>query len=85
LRKHRRSLLDRQAAGLTEGWIFPSGAGTLRTSSSLRKPLLAALKIAQIDRRQTAHGFRRTLLKVRPTCAGGDARTEAKRPVRRFL
>lgn len=41
-------------------WVFPSRKGTLLRTASLRKPLLAALKAAEIERRHTVHGFRRT-------------------------
>jgi integrase len=57
---HRRQLLERQARGLAEGWVFPTSEGTLMMHSVLSKPLKAALKEAKIEKRFTVHCFRRT-------------------------
>ncbi len=61
LEAHRRLLVQAQHPGLAAGWVFPSVRGGLRTSSSIVKPLVAALKKAGVRRRQTVHGLRRTL------------------------
>ena len=42
LKEHRRRLLEAQAPGLEEGWVFPSKTGGLMQPSSLRKPLAKA-------------------------------------------
>lgn len=61
LREHRSRLLKKQAAGLDEGWVFPSGKGTLRTTGSLVKAWRACCDTAGITERFTVHGLRRTL------------------------
>lgn len=72
LRDHRKRLIERQAKGLAEGWVFPGEKGTLRSTASLRAPLHAALKAAKIDRRQTVHGLRRTFNNLVRQFASGE-------------
>jgi len=60
LRSHRHRLLVDQAAGLAEGWMFPSRAGTLRTPNSIDAAWRKALVIAEITQRFTLHGLRYT-------------------------
>ena len=60
LADHRRDMLEAQAPGLADGWVFPSKAGTLMSHVTLQKPLKAALAAAGISERFTLHGFRRT-------------------------
>lgn len=61
LREHRRKLLERQAPGLAEGMVFPSEVGTYLRTAGPRKAMLKALAWAQVRRRVTLHGMRRTL------------------------
>jgi integrase len=60
LREHRRTLVESQAPGLHDGWVFPSEAGTLRTPGGLWKAWQACLKESKITERFTVHGLRRT-------------------------
>ena len=60
LRAHRHRLLTDQAAGLAEGWMFPSRAGTLRTPNSIDAAWGKALVTAAITQRFTLHGLRYT-------------------------
>jgi integrase len=60
LRWHRQRLLREQAPGLSEGWMFPSRTGTLRSPSSLTKAWKKAVAGAKIERRVTVHGLRYT-------------------------
>jgi integrase len=60
LRDHRRMLVESQAPGLHDGWVFPSETGTLRTPGGLSKAWQACLKEAKIAERFTVHGLRRT-------------------------
>ena len=60
LREHRRTLVERQAPGLHDGWVFPSETGTLRTPGGLWKAWQACLKESKITERFTVHGLRRT-------------------------
>jgi integrase len=60
LRDHRRMLVESQAPGLHDGWVFPSETGTLRTPGGLSKAWRACLKEARIAERFTVHGLRRT-------------------------
>jgi integrase len=60
LAAHRRQLLQVQAPGLAEGWMFPSETGTLRSHSALQKPLATAVEASGISRHFTLHGFRHT-------------------------
>lgn len=60
LREHRQRMLRLQGAGLAEGWMFPSQAGTLRTASSLNKAFKRCCERAAITARFSAHGLRYT-------------------------
>jgi integrase len=60
LRWHRRQLLETQAPGFEEGWMFPSSSGTLRASSSVQKAWKVCCEAAGITGRFTPHGLRRT-------------------------
>lgn len=69
LRDHRRELVARQHPGLASGWVFPAARRRLPrpdgswppvSTSSLRKPLMAALAAAELSGRITTHGLRRT-------------------------
>lgn len=60
LREHRRRLVEQQAPGLHEGWVFPSETGGLRYPGSLWKVWRACLKESSIEQRFTIHGLRRT-------------------------
>ena len=60
LREHRRRLVEQQAPGLHEGWVFPSEIGGLRYPGALWKAWRACLKASGIDKRFTIHGLRRT-------------------------
>ncbi len=53
-------MVAEQRRGLEDGWVFPSQRGTLRTSSSLHKPLELAAHAAGIDVRVTPQVLRRT-------------------------
>ena len=72
LKAHRRDLVQRQAPGLKDGWVFPSNKGTLIRGSSLRKPLQRALTKADITDRFTVHGFRRTFNNLMRQVASGE-------------
>ena len=60
LRWHRRRMMETQAPGLADGWMFPSKTGTLRTPSSLARAWPTCLEAAGIARRFTPHGMRYT-------------------------
>jgi len=60
LRAHRERLLQANAKGLTEGWMFPSAEGTLRTPNSLDRAWTKCLQLAEITKRFTVHGLRYT-------------------------
>jgi integrase len=60
LREHRMTMLEKQAPGMAEGWMFPSEVGTLRTPGGLWKAWRACLTTAGISHRFTVHGLRRT-------------------------
>jgi integrase len=60
LKAHRRALMERQANGFKDGWVFPSETGWPVYASTLQKPLKRALAAAGITERFTIHGFRRT-------------------------
>ena len=60
LRAHRERLLQTNAKGLAEGWMFPSAEGTLRTPNSLDRAWAKCLKHAEITKRFTVHGLRYT-------------------------
>lgn len=51
LREHRRMLVERQAPGLHDGWVFPSETGTLRYPGSLWKAWQGCLKASGIEER----------------------------------
>lgn len=72
LQAHRRSLVQAQAPGLKEGWVFPSAKGTLIRGASLRKPLARALAQAGVTDRFTVHGFRRTFNNLMRQVASGE-------------
>lgn len=61
IEEHRREMMRAQHPGLALGVVFPSDAGTYRTSSSLHKPLALAAEMAGIDVRVTPQVLRRTL------------------------
>lgn len=61
IEEHRREMMRSQHPGLALGVVFPSTAGTYRTSSSLHKPLALAAEMASIDVRVTPQVLRRTL------------------------
>lgn len=60
LREHRRALVERQAPGLSDGWVFPSEVGTLRTQGSLWKAWQGCIEAIGFAQRFTVHGLRRT-------------------------
>jgi integrase len=60
LQEQRQMLVEKQAPGLAEGWLFPSETGTLRVPSSLQKAWPSSLKAAGIKAGSTVHGLRRT-------------------------
>jgi integrase len=60
LKDHRQRLLESQAPGFAEGWMFPSEVGTLRSPSSVKKAWLHCIKVAGIKGHFTVHGLRRT-------------------------
>lgn len=72
LRDQRRRLVVEQNPGLSEGWVFPSRAGTLLFGPSLRKPMRAACRTLGLDRRQTIHGLRRTFNNLVRQVATGE-------------
>lgn len=73
LADHRRAMLQAQAPGFAEGWVFPSRVGTLlQPGASVRKPLARALAAAGIERRFTVHGFRRTFNNLVRQVAAGE-------------
>lgn len=61
LEAHWKQLQREQSAGVEHGWLFPSAEGTPRYGTTLAKPLAAALRAAEIKKRLTPHGLRRTL------------------------
>jgi integrase len=61
LETHRAALVGAQHVGLEGGWMFPSDEGTPRYGTTLAKPLRQALATAEVTRRLTPHGLRRTL------------------------
>jgi integrase len=75
LTEHRRGLVANQNPGLDEGWVFPNGAGHPTQNGALSKPNRLVLKHAEINKRMTIHGLRRTatdllrLAAVAPTAA----------------
>ncbi len=72
LAEHRKKLLEEQAPGFADGWIFPAKTKTLVVGTGLQKPLRAALKNAGIDQRFTLHGFRRTFNNLMRQVASGE-------------
>jgi len=60
LKWQRRYLMQKQARGLAEGWMFPTVTGTLRSSATLTKPWRHCCQVAGIDASFTPHGLRRT-------------------------
>jgi integrase len=61
LRELRRRMVEDQAPGLASGYCFPSPrAGELLWSSVAGKVIRRALKAAEVHRRVTVHGLRRT-------------------------
>jgi len=60
LRNHRRRLIEVQHPGLKSGLVFPSDVGGYRNPSCLLKPFKAILAKAEISRRITVKGLRRT-------------------------
>jgi integrase len=60
LREHRRALVEGQAPGVSDGWVFPSEVGTLRTPGSLWKPWQGYIEAIGLTQRFTVHGLRRT-------------------------
>ena len=60
LSEHRRKLVESQAPGLHDGWVFPSDTGSLRRPGGLWKAWRSCLKEAKIVERFTIHGLRRT-------------------------
>jgi len=85
LSEHRQQLLEKQARGLAEGWVFPTSAGTLMMHSALTRPLKAALKVAKIEKRFTVHGFRRACgsLVEASTAQAGRSSTASRREMDR--
>lgn len=61
LREHRARLAAPKAPGLDKGWMFPSDAGTLRTSNTLDRAWAKCLEAAKVKRRFTVHGLRYTI------------------------
>lgn len=49
-----------KAPGLSDGWVFPSEVGTLRTPGSLWKAWQGCIEAIGFTRRFTVHGLRRT-------------------------
>lgn len=60
LKQQRKLLLEAQAPGLADGWMFPSAEGTLRTTNSLDRAWTKCLKLAGVTKRFTVHGLRYT-------------------------
>lgn len=60
LKWQRRYLMQKQARGLAEGWMFPTIRGTLRSSACLTKPWRHCCQEAGIESHFTPHGLRRT-------------------------
>lgn len=60
LREHHERQVAAGHPGLRAGWIFPTREGTLYKGSVLVPVLKRALPKAEIERRLTAHGLRRT-------------------------
>jgi len=60
LREHRKELMRTQNKGLTDGLMFPSKVGTLRTSNSLDAAFIKCRETAGITKRFTVHGLRYT-------------------------
>lgn len=71
LKEHRRRLLEDQALGIAEGWVFPSRSGSLMQPSSLRDPLAAACKKAEV-RVISPHGLRYTFNHLARIVAAGE-------------
>ena len=60
LRVHRQRLIEVQHAGLVHGWVFANGAGKPFDNGALFDKNRRVLKRAQIAKRVTIHGLRRT-------------------------
>ncbi len=60
LEQRRKTQLKDQDPALTDGWIFATTEGQLIRGSTLRKPLMKALKAAGIKHHVSPHGLRRT-------------------------
>lgn len=60
LLEHRRELIESQNEGLTQGLMFPSRTGTLRTPNSLDVAFAKCRASAGIAKRFTVHGLRYT-------------------------
>ena len=72
LRELRRHQIAKQAPGLDEGWVFPSSVGTLLRTASVQQPLRRALAAADIEKRLTPHGLRRTFNNLTRQFAAGE-------------
>ncbi|MEQ8461781.1 MAG: site-specific integrase [Sandaracinaceae bacterium] len=73
LKAHRRALVERQAKGLSAGWVFPSRVGRPHVDASvIRKPLAKALDAASVGRWVSPHGLRRSFNNLARQVAAGD-------------
>lgn len=70
LEAHRQAQLAAGHPGLAEGWVFPTGQGTLYKGSPLRAVLDRACAAAGVTR-ITTHGLRRTFNNQARQSAGG--------------
>lgn len=61
MREHRHLLLEEQNPGLEQGWVFPSSNGKLLSNGRLTAANREVLAAAEIARRVTLHGLRRTM------------------------
>lgn len=72
LRQHRQELVLAQHRGLGEGWVFPGRNGQPHSNSILQKPFADILKHAEIRKRFTPHGLRRTATDLLRRAAGSS-------------
>ncbi len=56
----RKQMIRDQQPGLEKGWIFPGNTGELRTSNVMTKPMRDCLDKAEISKRVTVQGLRRS-------------------------
>jgi len=72
LQQHRQELVQAQHVGLAEGWVFPGKNGQPHSNSILQKAFADIRKHAEIRKRFTPHGLRRTATDLLRRAAGSS-------------